>query len=344
MTVESTISAIVLFGLDEHLEGRGVDPYDFGKSCGILDGVWSDAASEVPLSHFVKLMECASVKTAEPGFGWIAGGTFNMLTLGDLGEAILYAPTLGAALSNFSRFMRLIQSTTEMRLEVDKDTARLIYRILDPDIWPRQQDAEFSLSVFLGIFKYFLGADWQPTSISFEHHPNQMIQSWNEKLGTECLFNRNANIITFPTDLLSSQATACNKTVWGDLTERLDRMLVQRNRRRAIASRVKSAVYANLGRNPIDQNTIAMELGLSRRSLHRKLAGEGTRFSDILAACRMRLAQQRLIHGDQSLSRIAIDLNYSDQSAFTRAFKQNCGVAPHRYRRNCQAESVDLGV
>ncbi|MBZ0218585.1 MAG: AraC family transcriptional regulator, partial [Fimbriimonadaceae bacterium] len=267
-----------------------------------------------------------------------------MLVLGDLGEAILHAPTLGAALSNFSRFMRLVQSSTEMRLEIDKDCARLVYRILDPDIWPRQQDAEFSLSVFLGIFKHFLGQDWRPSSITFEHNPNQLIQGWNEMLGAECHFGSSANIITFPLDILSRQAPRCDKNVWLELTEALDRMLVQRNRRRAVSSRVKSAVFANLGRGPVDQNAIAKELGLSRRSLHRRLEGEGTRFSDILANCRMRLARQRLAHGDQSLSRLAIDLNYSDQSAFTRAFKQNCGVAPHRYRRDCQAEPVYLGT
>ncbi len=344
MAVESTISAIVLFGLDEHLESHGIDPFDFGKSCGISDKTWNDAVGEVPLTQFVQLMEHAAVTAHQPGFGWIAGGTFNMLALGDLGEAILHAPTLGVALSNFARFLRLIQSTTELRLEIEKDCARLVYRILDPDIWPRQQDAEFSLSVIMRIFSHFLGSDWRPTSITFEHNPNQAVQGWNELVGTDCYFSHGSNIIAFPADLLSRVGPAHNREHWTKLNHALDQMLVHRNRRRAVSSRVKSAVFANLGRCPIDQNTIATELGLSRRSLHRRLEIEGTKFSELLATCRMKLARQRLVHGDQPLSRIAIDLNYSDQSAFTRAFKQNCGVAPHRYRRQRQTEIDNYGI
>jgi len=344
LAVESTISAIVLFGLDEHLEKRGIDPYGFGMSCGIPDRIWNDEAGQVPLSQFVKLLENASETTLEPGFGWLAGETFNMLMLGDLGEAIMHAPTLGAALSHFSRYMRLIQSTTELRLEVERDKAHFIYRILDPDIWPRQQDAEFSLSVFLGIFKWFLGADWRPDQVAFEHDPMQAVQGWNETLGGECRFGAGANVITCPVDLLSRPAHQHDRQAWQAQIAALDRMLAQRNRSRAVSSRVKSAVLANLGRNAVDQNTIAMQLGLSRRTLHRKLELEGARFSDILATCRMKLARQRLTHGDQPLSAIAIDLNYSDQSAFTRAFKQNYGIAPHRYRRDCRADTPKVRV
>ena len=271
MTVESTISAIVLFGLDEHLEARGIDPYGFGTTCGISDRVWNNSEGQVPLSQFVQLLESASAATSEPGFGWRAGVTFNMLSLGNLGEAIMHAPTLGAALSNFSRFMRLIQSTTELRLEIEGDKARLIYRILDPDIWPRQQDAEFSLSVFLGIFRWFLGPDWRPTQVIFEHNPLQAVQGWNEALGSECLFGAGTNIITFPVDVLGRSAPQSNRNTWRAQTMALDRMLAERNRKRAVSSRVKSAVLANLGRRPVDQNTISSQPRLSRRSLHRNL-------------------------------------------------------------------------
>ena len=107
--------------------------------------------------------------SGDPGLGWEAGRVFDLRSLGALGEAVLAAPNLGTALLTFSDYLRLVQSTTELRLKIEDDEALLTYRILDPDIWPRQQDAEFTpLSIFLTVIQGCAGADWRPDAIGFE--------------------------------------------------------------------------------------------------------------------------------------------------------------------------------
>ena len=344
MTAAATISAAVLWGFEGQLASKGVNAHALGRDCNLPDGTWSDGDVEVPLQDFVSLMELAARASADATFGWEAGHRFNLGVLGELGEAISTAPNLGTALNTFARYLCLVQSTSELRLDVDSDRAVLTYRILPPDIWPRQQDAEFSLSIMLALMKRCLGADWRPSAVTFEHGPARAEQAWHEHLGVECTFGGATNAITLPTATLNQPLPTRDRTVWHKRSSELDRALVLRNQSRRLADRVASAILAALGSGRADQVRIARHLGLSRRSLHRKLEAEGTSFAAILKDCRFRLAQHGLVHGAQSLSQLALELGYSDQTAFARAFKHRCGVSPGAYRARCQAtESAPHG-
>lgn len=339
MAGQATISSVVLSGFDACLAARGVDPYRLGQTCGISERAWSDNHIEIGLSDFVDFLETGAAASAEPAFGWNAGRRFDLRVLGPLGEAILGAPNLGAALTTFANYLRLVQSSSELRLDVEADRAVLSYRILDPDIWPRQQDAEFSLSVFLAVVQRALGEDWEPCALTFEHGPSRTAQSWKETVGTECFFESVANTIVFPAAVLDRPMPAYDRDAWQRHSSALERALAQRNRARPTAARVTSAVFARLGRARLDQGEIASSLGLSRRTLHRRLEAEGTSFSEILNGCRLRLAQRQLAQGETPLSQLAIELGYSDQSAFTRAFRECSGLTPGAYRKSCRPAS-----
>ena len=335
MSAEATISSAVLCGFDQCLVSKGIDPFSLGRCCGISEHVWRDGEEDVALSDFVRFLERGATASVEPAFGWSAGRDFDLRVLGALGEAILGAPTLGAALTTFSNYFRLVQNSSELRLDEESDKAVLSYRFLDPDIWPRQQDAEFSLSIFLGVIQHCLGKDWEPSALTFEHRPSRAVQSWNETVGTECFFESTANAIVFPAAALDRPMPTFDRETWHRHADALGRALAQRNRARPTAARVATAIFAALGRDRIDQGQIARALGLSRRTLHRRLDAEGTGFSEIVNSCRLRLAQRQLAERETPLSQLAVELGYSDQTAFTRAFRQHSGVTPGAYRKTC---------
>ena len=333
MTSGATISSTVLSGFDDRLAARGLDPYALACDCEIPRSVWFGAPIELPLYAFVRLLQRGASVSGDQAFGWEAGRDFDLAALGALGEAVLAAPDLGSALSTFAGYLRLVQSTSELRFEVEGHEARMSYRILDPDIWPRQQDAEFSLSIFVGLVRACLGPDWRPKSIGFEHAATRPEQAWQREVGPRCCFDQAGNSLLLPLAALDQPMPARDERGWSQRSRALRRAMRHRNRARAVADRVTSAVLAGLGDRPVDQEGIAGGLGLSRRSLRRKLEAEGTGFNRILQDCRQRLAQHRLVHSDEPLSQIALELGYSDQSAFARAFKRQAGLSPGEYRQ-----------
>ena len=78
---------------------------------------------------------------------------------------------------------------------------------------------------------------------------------------------------------------------------------------------------------------IAQGLGYSTRSFHRKLAEDGLSFQTLTKETRAELAEALLKDQSYSLAEIAFLTGFSEQSAFTRAFKRWMGATPAQFRR-----------
>jgi AraC-like DNA-binding protein len=77
---------------------------------------------------------------------------------------------------------------------------------------------------------------------------------------------------------------------------------------------------------------VAKALGLSERTLQRRLKQEGTTFAAQLAQARLRSAQKRMRESDEPLASIALDAGYSSQQHLSRAFKEALGMTPSAWR------------
>jgi AraC-like DNA-binding protein len=107
-------------------------------------------------------------------------------------------------------------------------------------------------------------------------------------------------------------------------------------------SAVENAIVPVLPHGEARAGEIARRLGLSRRTLARRLSLEGVTFSGVLERLRRDLALQYLADQDLSISRIAWLLGYQEISAFTHAFKRWTGKTP-RHARRLRAESCESG-
>ncbi len=76
----------------------------------------------------------------------------------------------------------------------------------------------------------------------------------------------------------------------------------------------------------------AAALGLSQRTLQRRLAMAGISFSELLGEVRVRQAAAWLAHGAPTLAEIGFLCGYADQAHFTREFTRRAGLPPARYR------------
>lgn len=78
--------------------------------------------------------------------------------------------------------------------------------------------------------------------------------------------------------------------------------------------------------------TVAGQLAMSTRTLHRRLEGEGTTFQRVLDATREALARHYLANPDLSAGEISFLLGYAETSSFYRAFHDWTGSTPERIR------------
>jgi len=333
MPKSATIISGALNGLQAMLTQQGLEPAALGRQSGLSVDVWQEAGHEIPLYAFVELYENGANLLGQPGIGWQSGPLLHLTDLGELGDALLTAATVGAALRIFERFIKFIQSETDLQLMIEDGVATLTYRIVNPDIWPRRQDAEFTLSVLIELIRRGAGSTWTPDLVCFEHAAARSQATCMAAAGSFCLFDCETNALSFPDNVLALPMPRDDTGRHRSVLQHLSRELAEKARARSLSARTRTAIYETLGTGQADQETIARQLGLSRRSLHRHLGEEGTRFSILLDECRYRVARHALLDTPHTLAQIACELDYSDQTAFERAFKRRTGVTPKQFRR-----------
>ena len=79
----------------------------------------------------------------------------------------------------------------------------------------------------------------------------------------------------------------------------------------------------------------AQELGMSSRTLTRRLAEDGVTYKDLLDEVRRKLAMRYLKDSRISIKNVAYLLGYSEVSAFYHAFRRWTGSSPVQHRLNC---------
>lgn len=131
-----------------------------------------------------------------------------------------------------------------------------------------------------------------------------------------------------------------DRYVFGVLSKRADALLKQLESSATTRAKVERVLMTVLPTGNTNMDTVAAKLGMSRRTLLRRLKEEGTTFECVLDELRRTLALGYLAEHKCSVNEVAYLVGFSDPAAFSRAFKRWTGMSP---RAACEAPSRDLG-
>jgi len=105
----------------------------------------------------------------------------------------------------------------------------------------------------------------------------------------------------------------------------------------AIVQQVRSAIADKLCSGLPKRGEVARHLGMSPRTLHRRLADRGCSYQAVANQVRREMAESLLSRRGLSLAEVAYMTGFSDQSAFQRAFKSWTGTTPNGFRQGASA-------
>ncbi len=340
----STVTALALKGAERHFAQDGINIVQVGRKLDLDESIWSDLNRDIPLRKFVGLLESLGNISNDPAIVWQAGYDFNFTQLGEIGEVLDKSRTLGDALTNFRDFFFLLQTDAYLDLVINENETRIQYKILDTNIWPRRGDAEFTLGLFQRVISHYTGSRDFAGSFQLEDYSGTGI-ALERQIQRRFAGNGAYNELTFPTKLLyceKKRNQPFQDVTLRPLVTRLREKRSAKKRRIPTPYQVQCCIYRKIGTSPVNQTSIAEELGMSRRTLRRKLSDENYSFQQLLDHCRMQLATVELIRGDLSFSEIALKSGFSEQSAFTRAFSKWSGKTPTEFRREKKSRELLL--
>ncbi|MBS1189197.1 MAG: AraC family transcriptional regulator [Rhodocyclaceae bacterium] len=295
----------------------------------------ADSARRIPVDRYAALYNMINRELDDEGFGLFSQpmrvGSFEFLCRG-----LVSSPNLAEALDRASRFLRLVLPDLAVALRRGPGAAELAIAetrplAADPDDPARIFAFEWLLRLLHGLSCWLVGRGIALDAVTFPYPPPAHADDYaliyterSEFGGGELVARFQSNLLDLPIRRDEADLAAFLEGAPGKLT-----MLYRRDREMVLRVRdmLRGALPANL-----EQEAVAARLNLSARTLHRRLAEEGSSFRSIKDALRRDLAVARLVKTDQSVAAIAAELGYADPSAFYRAFIGWTDMNPRLYR------------
>ena len=289
----------------------------------------------VPLREQFRLLERAARTTGDAEFGARLGCDVRIRNLSAFGKWVSEADDLSGAIDRSKRGLnRMLQSSTELTLTVLGPTAQWSIEFLDPECEGRYHNELLGLGYMIDAVRCYAGAAWSPDLILVTSPRGTPKGRLEQILDAEVSTGHGMPAIQFDARLLSNRAV---RVAPADATrgphpieppvpgEADDLASIE-----AVSALALSEAYPRI-------DWVAAKLGLTRRTLQRRLAERGTTFAALVEVLLRKSAQELLARTAEPITDIALRLGYADMAHFTRAFKRWTGVAPSTYRRssNC---------
>ncbi|SIQ30472.1 AraC-type DNA-binding protein [Rhizobium sp. RU35A] len=290
-----------------------------------------DPYAVIPLQRFIAFFEDAAHALEDPYFGAKLGSVFKPADIGPLGMLFSLSPTIKDAFERIARFVNSLQNSTSSSFVEDGDACVWTYRIADQSIWPRRQDAEYSLAASCQLVRSNFSSAWKPEEVHFEHDAPADPEVLRRIFRAPVLFRQSSNRMIMRTDDITRVYRSDNKELAAILERHILDLIGETDVGSSLTSKVTTLIEHYLGRRPITIGFLSEELGMNARTLQRQLEREGTSVRTITQAYRRQLAANLLAAGKKtSVAEIAQTLGYADSAVFGRAFKGWTGHAPSR--------------
>jgi AraC-like DNA-binding protein len=305
-----------------------------GARAGVSRQLLQDSTGTVSLACFTSMLEAAAYESGNTTLGLELGKKFRITALGPVSDLVRTARTLGDGLEKFIRYFASVQTGTQTSLSVANGTARLSYAISDPAIRCRVQDAGLTMAIEYSMLASLLGPSWRATCVDFEHDAGQDLAFYREHFSSPLRFARRENALMFPAHFLDVTLRDADENMHGRLDGELAGSVRSLTTTLDLTQSIEAWVASSLCRSAgTDIEVAASDFGMSTRSFQRRLAAHGVSYLDIRNRVRAQIARCMLAETQVPITSIALQLGYSETSAFSRGFKTQIGETPAEFRK-----------
>ena len=314
--------------------GDRIDAAAVLSSVGIApDGPW-DPRQMIPAEAYYGMLEAMAERFDVTDLPVRTGAFMRLDEYGALGLAFKATTTLGASYARVERYARLWTSVVEYELRPEGESTLFILRRSGERRLGLRLSNEATLASAVAIARQVSPRPVSPLEVLIRHDPPASTAAHEAWFGCPVRFGTDLDAIRFANGTLARPNILGDEGISRYLARHLDEELAQLPVSPALLGAAKDAIAQALSEGPPRMADIARGLGLSARSLHRRLADHGMTFRALTEDTRRDLALGLLRDDRHSLSEIAFLAGFSEQSAFTRAFRRWMGTTPASYRRD----------
>ena len=314
--------------------GAQVDAQALLASVGLeAEGPW-DPKAMLAADSYYDLLERIAAQTDVTDLPVRVGASMRLDEYGALGLAFKAALTLGGSFQRVARYARLWTGVVEYELRPDpRGTLFMLHRSGERRLGLRLSN-EATLASAVSIARQVCPVPIAPLEVLIRHDAPTALAAHADYFGCPIRFGAACDALLFSSDTLAQPTILGDEGISRYLTSHLDAALAEITEEAPLVARAKDTIAQALSAGRPRMADVARSLGLSARSFHRRLSEHGMSFQSLTEDTRRDLAMGLLQDKGHSLAEIAFLTGFSEQSAFTRAFKRWVGMTPARYRKD----------
>jgi AraC-like DNA-binding protein len=332
MDTQPTTSATTLRLFTEALEALRVDWRAILRSCDIDPAQLADPEARIPQDRFQHVWIAAQEWTGDPCIGLHAGVRIHAHAVNLFGYLMLSSTTLGDGLRRVAHYQRVLIAVPWVAIDDSGVGVRVRVGTEHGDSEFRAIHAEYVAALVLQILGWVSETEIEPSEARFEHEPRGELSEYRRLLRCPVRFSADRNELVLDARTLDRPSIHADDAL-ARVHEEFAHRLLASEEEATLTRRVRRALAEHLESGAVDLASVARQLGLSARSLQRRLAEERTSFREILENLRRELASEHLERHATPIAAVAYLTGFSEVSAFTRAVRRWFGLTPARLRR-----------
>jgi AraC-like DNA-binding protein len=310
----------------------GIDLLPLLSKAGLTFREIQDRDARLVVSRQIEFLRLTADALGDRYLGFHLAQSPDLRELGLLFYIAASSDTLGEALERAAHYSSIVNEGVSLRCRKGRDL-RVVFEYVGVARYRDRHQIEFVMTALIRLCRQLTGVRLLPSRVRITHrHIGHADSQLAPYFGDNITFGAKIDELTFAR-AEELPVTSADPYLNALLVANCEQALAHRRLHpRAYRVAVANAIASLLPHGNVRALQVAARLGLSQRTLARRLAMEGVTFSQVLMSLRGDLAKQYLSDQDLSVSRIAWLLGYQEVSAFTHAFKRWSGKTPRQAR------------
>lgn len=330
MIAGDTVAAGFARALLELAVSKGADRDELARLSGLAAEELNNQDRRIPFARYVALMHAGKALTGDDALALHFGEAFDMADLSVIGLIGRASDSLAEAFEQTNRYGKLMieggHSGDRFSLKRTDEGLWMIDNRIEANGFFEHMEANFARMVCTA-------RRWFPDNrfmkaVHFTHAAPPWRDEYDRIFQMPIMFESDRNALLTDEIWLTQKSDHASRYVFGVLSAHAQSLLNDLESAMTTRGRVERLLLPLLHKGDIRAGRIAGQMGVSRRTLARRLRAEGTGFGEILDALRHRMALHYLKGKKVSVSETAYLVGFSEPATFSRAFKRWTGRSP----------------
>jgi AraC-like DNA-binding protein len=324
------------------LRERGIPATPLLSKAGLSVEQIDDRGARLKVRSQIRFLELAADALQDEMLGFHLARDYDLREIGLLYYVMASSEVLNDALQKIARYSGITNEGVSVKFRAGKEAVV----VLDYVGVERRSDChqiEFWLLSFVRLCRQLTNRRLIPSRIRLVHRRRKTPAEFRSLLGCEIEFGCGVDEIVFPGAVARLPISSADSHLNKILLKYCEEALAHRaSAPTTLRASVENAMAPLLPHGKANAVAIARRIGMSHRTLARRLSSESLTFSEIAEELKGELARHYLRDSDLPVSQIAWLLGYREISAFTRAFKRWTGKTPRQLRARGHPEAAGI--